>query len=542
MSINTTTLLLLLTTAALLLGQTQIHAQTRIDPRHPSVAYLQEWGYMVGSGLKCKPTWGEEFGRSIIPLGDVNGDAIADFLIERMSCDSAFGDNGLTQGNELLLYYGVKGALPATNSGQRIGPQEIGSESSLLASGDWNNDTYIDFALREHIFGDTSYGNNKGYTIQQLVIYWGNSLRQYSVQDTTRLSGGAGAWGAINQGYTIDANQDNIDDLLIWSGEGAGLTDGKIISLPHMYIYQGNNHSKWGQDASSHLAQWTWWNPPPMNQLVSKVLDYDCDGVIDIGIINQTFRSRASVLYGRSNQLPDTNNVESIYMVNSESRFTIFQDVTGDNVPEIITIGGDFEKQRIRIFAGKPGQRLLEQYGDGRDSADRANARFPLRPWAQIMLPNALHDGWFGSEHVLFDLGDINTDGTSEIVAHADPYIIIYTTGRTLDSLIDILYATTNGPWDTMVRVGDVDGSGVPSYAVTFAGRVHFLKAPPKDEIPTYGGRLRSLPHPVGFRCEAALGVEQYQAPEPHSPSQQIEFTQQQTIPVPPTTVTGAQQ
>jgi len=276
-----------------------------------------------------------------------------------------------------------------------------------------------------------------------------------------------------------------------------------------MYIYQGNNLRKWGHLSSSHLAQWTWWNPPPMNQLVPKILDYDCDGNIDIGMINQTFRSTASVVYGKPHQLPDTTDRESIYMVNSESRFTTFQDVTGDKVPEIITIGGDFDKQRIRIFAGAPGQRLLEQYGDGRDSADRANGRFPLRPWAQIMLPNALHDGWFGAEHVLFNLGDMNNDGTSEIVAHTHPYIIIYTTGNTLDSLIDILYTTTDGPWDTMVRVGDVDGSGVPSYAVTFAGRVHFLKAPPKDEIPTYGGRIRTLPHPIGFRCERASGVEQ---------------------------------
>lgn len=107
--ITNTTLpfLLLLTTAVALLAPIATHSQNRISPRHPSVAYLQEWGFMVGSGLPCKPTWGEEFGRSIIPVGDVNGDAIADFLIERMRCDSAFGANGMKQGNELLLYYSI---------------------------------------------------------------------------------------------------------------------------------------------------------------------------------------------------------------------------------------------------------------------------------------------------------------------------------------------------------------------------------------------------------------------------------------------------
>ncbi|MCC7437842.1 MAG: hypothetical protein IT211_05030, partial [Armatimonadetes bacterium] len=42
--------------------------------------------------------------------------------------------------------------------------------------------------------------------------------------------------------------------------------------------------------------------------------------------------------------------------------------VTGDKVPELITLGGYFEQGRIRIFAGAPGQRLKEQYGNGYDS------------------------------------------------------------------------------------------------------------------------------------------------------------------------------
>ncbi|MCE7934921.1 MAG: hypothetical protein DYG96_10050, partial [Chlorobi bacterium CHB2] len=62
--------------------------------------------------------------------------------------------------------------------------------------------------------------------------------------------------------------------------------------------------------------------------------------------------------------------------------------------------------------------------------------------------------------------------------------------------------------WATIRRIGDVDGSRTVSYAITFDEKVHFLKAPPKDEIPTYGGRIRSLPHPRDFRCDKASSVK----------------------------------
>ncbi|MCE7934928.1 MAG: hypothetical protein DYG96_10085 [Chlorobi bacterium CHB2] len=128
MKTNTkTTLLLLLTTAVLLLGQTTTHAQNRIDPRHPSFAYMQEWGTMDGATLPCLPGWSEGFGRSIIPTGDLNNDGMADYIIERSRCDSAFGANKTNRGYELLLFYGRKNSLPTPADGIRIGPSEIGS-------------------------------------------------------------------------------------------------------------------------------------------------------------------------------------------------------------------------------------------------------------------------------------------------------------------------------------------------------------------------------------------------------------------------------
>ncbi|KXK56920.1 MAG: hypothetical protein UZ07_CHB004001135 [Chlorobi bacterium OLB7] len=236
------------------------------------------------------------------------------------------------------------------------------------------------------------------------------------------------------------------------------------------------------------------------------------------------------VAYQHDNgQWIDTSDIEAINLKTSYSSYARLMDVTGDHLLDIVTIGGNFESERIKVFAGKAGQRLKEQYGTGTDSADRANGRFPLRPWVSMPTPTVLHDGWYGSEFVLFDLGDINGDDRSEIVAHSTPFILIYTTGPTLDSLIDVMARVPGDFWDTMTRLGDIDGSGVPSFAVRYDEKIHFFKPPPKDEIPTYGGRIRSLPHPIDFRCALSSSVGTQGGGE--QGAAEMDLSQQQSFP-----------
>ncbi|MCC7437106.1 MAG: hypothetical protein IT211_01280 [Armatimonadetes bacterium] len=459
---------------------------------------------MSGTGLPCKAHWGEEFGKGIIPLGDVNGDAIADFILERSRCDTLFEG---VRPNELLLYYGTKGRLPTSASGMRIGNSEFGSITNFLCTGDFNNDQFTDLVCSTHLFSDTAY-NSDGRYIGYVVVFWGNANANYSVADTSRLPCDAPWWIFPSRGLALDLNGDAIDDLLV--GPSSGFGDGAVIRIARMNMYYGEDGVKWSKPSPPRRDRW--WNAPSVNTFV--LLDQDCDGTKDLLYYQSSDPYTIMVAYQNSmTPTLDTSDVETITLTAVQGHAALFQDVTGDKVPELITLGGNFEQGRIRIFAGAPGQRLKEQYGSGSDSADRANNRFPLRPWAQIISPNALHEGWFGWDYGLFDLGDVNDDGTSEIVAFSHPFILFYTTGNTLDSLIDIMFDPSNGPWNsTLCRVGDVDASGKTSYAVTFNGRVHFLKAPPKDEIPTYGGRIRSLPHPRDFRCEQASSIQEQPA------------------------------
>ncbi|MCE7935588.1 MAG: hypothetical protein DYG96_13510, partial [Chlorobi bacterium CHB2] len=410
MKTNTkTSLLLLLTTAAVLLAHATTLAQpnTWIDPRHPSVAWLQEWGYMTGTGLPCKPYRGEEFGRGIIPVGDVNGDAIADFILERSRCDTLFG--GFPRANELLLYYGTKGRLPASSSGIRIGPADIGSLTYFLCSGDFNNDHSPDLVCSTHQFSDSAEGSDGRY-IGYVVVFWGSTSATYSLNDTSHIPGDAQWWITPRRGLSLDLNKDGIDDLLISPSSGFG--DGKVIRRAQANVYYGQSGTKWNRPSPPQRGRW--WNAPSVNTYV--LLDQDCDGTKDLVYYQEGKTDKITIAYqdDATDEL-DTNDFETIDLAAVQAHSALFQDVTGDKVPDLIVRGGDFEQGRIRIFAGAPGQRLTELYGNGNDSADRANHRFPLRPWAQILSPNALHEGWFDWDNELFDLGDLNEDGTSEI-------------------------------------------------------------------------------------------------------------------------------
>ena len=211
------TLQLLITTAVLLLAHAPTHAQDRIDPRHPSFTYMQEWGTMDGTTLQCLPGWKEEaLGKSIIPTGDLNNDGLADYIIERTRCDTAFGPNKTTRGNELLLFYGRKNKLPTSAEGLRIGPTEIGSNSQCLAIGDFDGDSYPDLACRYNLLGDTSFSNSDAlYTLSQVVVFWNDRTGRFSLNDTSRLVCDGPVWLGGRQAIADDFTNDGMTDLLI---------------------------------------------------------------------------------------------------------------------------------------------------------------------------------------------------------------------------------------------------------------------------------------------------------------------------------------
>jgi len=467
---------------------------------------MQEWGYMTGLLPTCAdPNKGEEFGHTIIPAPDLNKDGITDFFIERFRCEIPTTD--YRRPHELLLYYGMKNRLPKPEDGLRIGPVEFPTESHIAAIGDFDADGFFDIACRYRFWQDTSEGNtNADYGLGYVAIYWGNAMGRYSNDDTSRLECGYRRWLMPGKmGLGEDVNNDGIADVTIYGTNG--YESGSVKPIPDILTYFGKRGERWGRGGKPRTADWSWFAPPENGQGLWR-FDHDCDGYKDWVFVSNRLQTIA-IAYGSAEAtVADTNAIEAISIRPVADGWTLsatFSDVTGDRVPELQVHAGSEANNYILIYAGKQGQRLTEQFGPGKDSLDRATGRFPLRPWARIAMPHTLNAAWNNAPHSTILLGDLNNDNADEVAILCSPYLCIYTSGRTLDSLIDVIY---NG-YGNFTLLGNIDGSGSASIAFSYNYKVHFLKAPPKDEIPTYGGRLRLLPHSFGYRCEHASAVEE---------------------------------
>src|SRR5690606_7317877 len=169
--------------------------------------------------------------------------------------------------------------------------------------------------------------------------------------------------------------------------------------------------------------------------------------------------------------LPDTSDMQSIALSPAYGHSSLFTDVTGDHVPELILNCSD--NNRIRIFIGLKGQRLLEQFGSGHDPERPGEQQWWGKPWAEITLPRGVNDYWDKSPFVLYDLGDGDLDGIGDIWCLSWPYLLCYRGGSTLDDLADgiVDIRPANG-LKTAAVLGDIDGSGKITMALGGSGVV----------------------------------------------------------------------
>jgi len=443
------------------------------DPRNPFAICLPEIGRM--------DSYQDAVIHLVAPVGDVDHSGTTDFVVNRNS-------------RELLLYKGVMGGVPLPEDGRRVGPTEQNSITAFLASGDWDADGHIDIAVRIQILGDTT-GHNSGRDISRVVIFWGNASGNYSLEDTTRLECGAQMWIGPVRGLGADFDSDGVDDLLV--GELAGVTDNVVISLPQMMIFKGHSRERWGRKEVERQSDWQYWHPTPDRFDGLAFTDQDHDGLKDIVFARNesaVLGGGLSVLYGRQGALPDTNDVQTISFAPSKGRYALFNDVTGDKIPDLLIGSGrdDF----VKVYVGFRGQRLLEQYGSGDEPEDPDAERWWGRPWATIWLPRKINPNWFGDNDRLFDLGDANRDGIGDIFAFSWPYVLVYNGGGRLDSLVDALINITPGNSGLLKRVGDIDGSGLDIIALTTEKGIRFYA--PTKEISTFGISRRRPPGTAG--------------------------------------------
>ncbi len=479
----------------------------RIDPRNFYVNCFPELGRMIGTITHPHfPGDGEEYGASVYAVGDVDWDSIADWIVTHRRADTSV--KGVPV--ELLLYHGRRGGLPPVESGQRIGPSELGTMTTFLTAGDFDRNSYKDIVVSVRQYGDTSFGGGS-HDIGLVIVFWGGK-NGYSITDTTRLQCGEQMWLGPQGGLSYDFDGDGIEDLMTWSQ--SGFSNGQVIKLPSIFIFKGSKLSRWGQATGSRLPVWSWWNSPTTRFYtnVLKTLDQDLDGNNDIVFyLNHDAGSaetaQVSILYGKpGGGFPDTSavNIQTILFDRPDSTllpgsFSMLSDVSGDSIPELLVFDNDL--RALRVYIGLRGQRLLQQYGGGNEPAHPDSTVWWGKPWARIDMPNKINpDSWNHPENLLFDLGDANFDGVNDLWLVSVPFLICYSSGYALDSLIDGMADLR--PWDGasfggIVRLGDIDGSGVPAFSINsdvfphdypeaFPGGIKFFKM--TDSVPWWNG------------------------------------------------------
>ena len=455
-----TALLLLLT----LLGTTVCHGQD--IPLNPNYCEIQPFGTQDGWITKSKlRDVGEWFGQKIYSVGDVNGDHLNDWVVEHDRVDTLV--NGLLP-YEVYLYMGNTSGVPKAQEGMRIGPDEVGSVTKFLCAGHFDSDPYVDLVVSVYIFGDTTDGN----TIESpnyVVVYWGNEQGMYTNSDTSHLLNPYRLWFGIYDAGVVHRSGGQ-SDMLILRGGGT-ILQGVRRKTPSVHVFELPINRRWGYDGESRLPSWQFWNPPFAEKMV--ISDHDGDGFDDVVLIHQDLVDSVKLytIYGNRTRYFDTISIESISLERANGRVAEITDITGDGIPDLIVNAGS--QELVKIFIGRRGHRLKEQYGTGIDPPDIPGGRPFARPWAEIKLPYSLDPtrwGRIGFEP-LWDIGDIGNDGIADVVVAARPYMYVYSTGKYSDSYIDATLAVPNDGVNALTyaaRLGDIDGSGRDAIAVSY--------------------------------------------------------------------------
>lgn len=474
------------------------------EPRSPLAVGFTRVGVHELTG--CKRGLGEITG-TIHPLGALSkrANAPVGWLLDRVRCDTA------ARWVDLLLVRSYNGEIPPLDSAVRLGPSREDSWTVFVGSGDFDNDGSVDIALRSVLAGDISA---KGKDIGNVYVLWGNERGEYRIEDTTQLQHDAVHWTSSPMGYGGDCDGDRIDDLLVFTGSGID-SSGGLVPTAEVLAYKGGR--RWGE-VGGRRAVWRWWEVPTVSEFSTPSywdrIDADCDGEQDLVIYTNMALGGTGglqVIYGsEGGGFPDTTAIEVLDYKPILGARSVLSDVTGDGVPDLVVGCGG--RDVIEIFAGKPGQRLQELYGTGHDSADRANKRLPVRPWAHLWLPHAISDSWFRGTGA-FNLGDADGDGVDEVWGESFPYIMGYSGRDILDSLGDIIY---RGEVHYAYRLRDLQSNGFPVLVFTNNSRIGYYRIGGR---PNEGSYTRyALPHAAGFRCEHATGVTEVGEP-PKKPS-----------------------
>ena len=339
------------------------------------------------------------FGTSVAPAGDVNGDGYADIII-----GAPFRWNEMSEQNEgmAFAYYGSEFGLSNTYSWYAEGEQDDASLGrSVATAGDVNNDGFADVIVGADSYDDPSEDEGKAFAWygSGSGLNGGTSGTPDNASWSAQINQGD-AWFGFSVSTAGDVNGDGFSDVIVgapryengqvWEG-AARLYLGSETGLEAGY----DNHDEGNKD----LAQFGY--------SVATAGDVNGDGYADVivGAMHYTNgqdkEGRAWVWYGSADGIStsnDWNNEGNVVEALFGHSVATAGDVNGDGYSDII-IGAPGDA----TYAGS----VFAYYG-GPDSLEETAG------WSK-----ASNQGYAHYSHSVASAGDVNADGYADIIVGA---------------------------------------------------------------------------------------------------------------------------
>src|SRR5215471_17432016 len=347
-----------------------------------------------------QPAWvaygkaaGDYFGAYLGAAGDVNHDGYADVLVT----DQTPRASDHEEVRSVFLYLGSPGGLRAEPANRIMGWQPHASFGLATGIGDVNGDGYGDIAI-----GASNYSHRFPYE-GAVFVYYGGPNGVSARPDWVVYGGARDAWLGNLMTRTGDVNHDGYDDLLVgapgWKGE-------HTANVGRALLFLGGPHG---------LASTPAWiaegNQPGgvMGYEVGGADDVNHDGFADAVVFQSGWSGRATregraLLYLGQRDGLSRRPVWSIHGFSAGSAISTgnasLGDVNGDGIPDILIGSGLYSASLDRRQLGMAGIYLSP-----------ADPRRPHPAWYVVGDdPGTPIGAWMATA------GDFNGDGLADMV------------------------------------------------------------------------------------------------------------------------------
>jgi hypothetical protein len=449
-----------------------------------------------------------EFGTSVAPAGDVNGDGYSDVIIGAFKFDgTGFADEG-----GAYVFHGSPDGLSPTPNNTPSNADQVDAQFgySVASAGDVNGDGFSDVIIGARLFDNGAPPLNEG----RVFIYHGAATGLPLTPTTTR-NGDNQYFSYFGESVASagDVNADGYSDIII----GAPLyDDGASIDEGAAYVYLGSP-SGLGVTYANKLVDCNQ-GGAVFGTSVSSAGDVNKDGYSDVIIgapkydaSGNTDAGGAFVYYGSSTGLPNTANIILASALVAQASFGISVantgDVNGDGFGDVIvgasrfTDGGNADEGRAFVYHGSA-------------------TGLPLVPNRQLDGANQPNSE-FGNS--VASAGDVNGDGFADVVVGAYRFdngannnegraFVYYGSTSGLPATPNVFMGTNLGFTAFGVSVasaGDVNGDG---YSDVIVGSTFFNDAPNNLEgrVFVYYGSPTGISNTANDFCDDANQTDAY--------------------------------